>query len=86
VKKKDWFGWTLPVVHGRGIWNYSFGMLPFRTPLVTVVGKPIPVEKNDNPTPELIDHYHSFFKTALLDLHERWRVRVGETQKLRIIA
>jgi 2-acylglycerol O-acyltransferase 2 len=23
-KMKDWFGFTLPVVHGRGIWNYSF--------------------------------------------------------------
>jgi hypothetical protein len=61
-------------------------MLPFRTPLVTVVGKPIIVEKNENPTPEMVDHYHALFKTALLDLHERWRVKVGETQKLKIIA
>ncbi len=74
------------MVHGRGIWNYSFGMLPFRTPLVTVIGKPIPVEKNENPTPEQVDHYHALFKAALLDLHERWRVKVGETQKLKIIA
>jgi hypothetical protein len=61
-------------------------MLPFRTPLTTVIGKPIPVEKIENPTPADIDHYHELYKNALLDLHERWRMRVGETTKLKIIA
>jgi 2-acylglycerol O-acyltransferase 2 len=34
---------ALPLVHGRGIFNYSFGWLPFRHPLTMVVGEPIPV-------------------------------------------
>ncbi len=62
------------------------GMLPFRTPLTTVIGNPIRVEKCEHPTPQIIDHYHELYKTALLDLHERWRMRVGETTKLKIIA
>ena len=61
-------------------------MLPFRTPLTTVIGKPIPVEKNEHPTPADIDRYHELYKAALLDLHDRWRLRLGETTRLRIIA
>ena len=82
---KQVLGFTLPVVHGRGIWNYSFGILPFRRPVTTVCGKPIPVEKAE-PTKELIAHYHNLYKTALLDLHNRWRLKVGETTILKVIA
>ena len=85
-KMKQYLGFTLPVVHGRGIWNYSFGLLPFRKPIVTVMGKPIPVVQCDKPTPEMIAHYHELYKTALLDLHKRWRIKVGETTELKIIA
>jgi 2-acylglycerol O-acyltransferase 2 len=85
-RMKSALGWTLPLVHGRGIWNYSWGILPFRKPITTVVGKPIPVEHIKEPTQEQIDHYHELYKAALLALHEKWRVKVGETQRLRIIA
>ncbi|KAL7749741.1 diacylglycerol O-acyltransferase 1 [Sorochytrium milnesiophthora] len=38
---KNTFGWTLPVFSGRGIFNYSFGMLPHRRRIATIVGTPI---------------------------------------------
>eukprot|EP01059_Diplonema_ambulator_P030274 TRINITY_DN5109_c0_g1_i2.p1 TRINITY_DN5109_c0_g1~~TRINITY_DN5109_c0_g1_i2.p1 ORF type:complete len:469 (+),score=142.61 TRINITY_DN5109_c0_g1_i2:50-1408(+) len=41
-------------VAGRGIFSYSGGLIPHRRPVTTVVGKPIPVEKTDNPSPEMI--------------------------------
>jgi 2-acylglycerol O-acyltransferase 2 len=31
------FGFTTPFFHGRGVFNYSFGILPHRRP-VTVIG------------------------------------------------
>lgn len=36
---------TLPFLHGRGIFNYDVGLMPYRRPLNIVVGKPIPVRQ-----------------------------------------
>ncbi|KAK3335512.1 diacylglycerol acyltransferase-domain-containing protein [Cercophora scortea] len=39
---------TLPFLHGRGIFNYDVGLMPYRRPLNIVVGKPIQVmQKKD---------------------------------------
>lgn len=34
---------TLPFLHGRGIFNYDVGLMPYRRPLNIVVGRPIKV-------------------------------------------
>ncbi|GAB1311305.1 diacylglycerol O-acyltransferase 1 [Madurella fahalii] len=34
---------TLPFLHGRGIFNYDVGLMPYRRPLNVVVGRPIMV-------------------------------------------
>jgi len=44
------FGFTLPIFHGRGILNYTIGFLPYRHPIVSVVGRPIRVTQADNPS------------------------------------
>ncbi|KAN0064683.1 diacylglycerol O-acyltransferase 1 [Thecaphora frezii] len=44
------FGFTLPIFHGRGIFNYSIGLMPYRFPIVSVVKRPIHVTKDPNPT------------------------------------
>ena len=36
---------TLPFLHGRGIFNYDVGLMPYRRPLNIVVGRPIAVRK-----------------------------------------
>ncbi|KAK6020779.1 diacylglycerol acyltransferase, partial [Ostertagia ostertagi] len=38
---KNKFGFCPPLVKGRGIFNYSLGMLPHRRPITTVIGAPI---------------------------------------------
>jgi len=45
-------GWTMPLFHGRGLFNYDYGALPHRRPITTIVGRPIEVEQNENPTDE----------------------------------
>jgi 2-acylglycerol O-acyltransferase 2 len=37
--------YTLPFLHGRGIFNYDVGLMPYRRPLNVVVGRPIPVRQ-----------------------------------------
>lgn len=53
---------------GRGIFNYSFGILPRRKPVTVVVGKPIQVEKVENPTREQINELHKKFRESLVAL------------------
>lgn len=34
-------GFAMPLFHGRGVFNYDFGLLPYRRPIVVIVGAPI---------------------------------------------
>ncbi|TGZ79404.1 DAGAT-domain-containing protein [Ascodesmis nigricans] len=38
---KKTMGFALPLIHARGIFNYDVGLLPYRKPVNTVVGKPM---------------------------------------------
>ncbi|KAK9893982.1 diacylglycerol acyltransferase [Cystobasidium minutum MCA 4210] len=67
------FGFTLPVFHGRGILNYTIGFLPYRHPIVSVVGRPIHVKQNDNPsTEEMNDVQKRYIEelTRIWDTHK----------------
>lgn len=66
-------GLGTPLVCGRGIFNYGFGMLPHRETLTTVVGKPIPVEKNESFTPRDVDALHAQYVEAICSLYRRYQ-------------
>lgn len=51
-------GFALPLFHARGIFQYNFGLIPYRKPIHTVVGRPIPVRQTLNPTSEQIEELH----------------------------
>lgn len=53
---------------GRGIFQYSFGVLPNRRPVTVVVGAPIPVDKVEKPSNELINEVHQKYVDALVEL------------------
>ncbi|KFM70166.1 2-acylglycerol O-acyltransferase 2-A, partial [Stegodyphus mimosarum] len=55
---KTYLGFSLPIVHGRGIFQYNFGMLPYRKPINVIIGKPIDVERNPKPTEEEVSKLH----------------------------
>ncbi|KAK5984388.1 Monoacylglycerol acyltransferase [Trichostrongylus colubriformis] len=68
---KSKIGFFPPLVKGRGIFNYSFGMLPHRRPITTVIGAPIRAERTENPTDQEIDALHAKYCKALVDLFEQ---------------
>ncbi|XP_044282718.1 2-acylglycerol O-acyltransferase 2-like [Varanus komodoensis] len=70
-------GLALPIFHARGVFQYSFGLLPFRRPIHTVVGAPILVPKSPHPSREAIDELHQTYLARLTQLFEENKARYG---------
>lgn len=77
---QEWFERKLrfspPIFFGRGVFQYNWGLVPFRKPLNVVVGSPIDVIKNESPTNEEIDQLQAKYIQALSDLYETDRKSV----------
>merc|ERR1712105_417722 len=52
---------------------------PHRKPLTLVVGSPIPLEKNPNPTAEHIHAVHEKYMDALVNLYDEYNPIYGDT-------
>ncbi len=81
-KFQKWFEKNLsfspPIFYGRGFFQYHFGLLPYRRPLNVVVGKPIRVEKIEEPTSEDIVGLHEKYVSALRELYEEHNPKYGD--------
>lgn len=69
------------VVNGRGLFQYSFGFIPKRRPLTTVIGAPIKVEKREKPTAREIDQLHARFCEELNELFETHKAKYVENHE-----
>lgn len=80
------FGFTLPLFHGRGIW-ISVGLLPYRHPIVSVVGRPIHVKKNANPSRAEMQEVQERYIAELERIWEQWKdaYAANRTKELTII-
>uniref|UniRef100_A0A7E4UTB9 Acyltransferase n=1 Tax=Panagrellus redivivus TaxID=6233 RepID=A0A7E4UTB9_PANRE len=65
------------IVTGRGWFNKWIGLVPKQTKIITVVGEPIPVTKNPEPTSEEIDALHAKYVEALTQLFEQHKHRAA---------
>lgn len=81
------FGFSPPIFHGRGVFQYTFGLLPFRKPVHSVFGEPIDVEATESPTREQVDELHKKYVDRLTDLFESNKTKYGvpEDHHLNII-
>jgi len=75
IKMKKICGYSPPLFHGRGIFNYTFGIMPYRKPIYTVVGKPIRVQKCEEPTDEQVTALHELYEQGLIDLFEENKLK-----------
>lgn len=71
---------------GRGFFQYSFGLIPRRQRITTVVGAPIDAGNTDNPTNQQIDDLHEKFINALTQLFEDHKHKyLKNADKMRLI-
>ncbi|KAJ2785059.1 diacylglycerol O-acyltransferase 1 [Coemansia javaensis] len=63
---KSVFGFTILLFHGR---NPFF--TPYRTRLVSVVGRPIPVRRSSDPSDDEIAHYHRLYVDELTRIYRK---------------
>jgi len=63
----------MPLFHGRGVFNYDVGMLPHRRRITTIVGRPIEVVKNDDPTEEQLLEVQKKYIDELFDIWNTYK-------------
>ncbi|EFN69400.1 Diacylglycerol O-acyltransferase [Camponotus floridanus] len=77
-----------PVIFsGRGLFQYSFGLIPNRLPVTVVVGRPLELPKIEKPTAEQIDEHHKKFMKHLIEFFETQKynyIKNAETTTLEI--
>jgi 2-acylglycerol O-acyltransferase 2 len=69
LKTQKVLGFALPLIKGRGWFNYNFGPLPHRKLIIVVVGAPVELPHLPNPTQADIDHWHTVYVESLMKLY-----------------
>ncbi|KAJ8106362.1 hypothetical protein ONZ43_g7091 [Nemania bipapillata] len=72
---------TLPFLHGRGIFNYDVGLMPYRRPLNIVVGAPIKVRQSASVNQEEINRLHDLYVAELEKLWDRYKYEFAPDRK-----
>lgn len=75
---EKWVGFTPVLFFGRGVFQYNYGVIPHRKPITVVVGKPINVDKVENPTAEQIQELHSKYVEGLKSLYQEYNPKYGD--------
>lgn len=70
---KRTLGFTVPLFHARGVFNYDVGLMPWRRPINIVVGKPIMVQRQNKPDPKYVDELHQQYVDGLIAIWNEWK-------------
>ena len=78
-------GFSTPFFCGRGVFNYSYGLLPRRKALHVVVGEPIAIADRDMPIAEpeqsIIDEAHAKYVKSLIELYNAHKDKFAKERK-----
>jgi len=80
-KFQNMFGFTLPLFHGRGLLNYNLGLMPYRRRIVSVIGRPIHVQRCEKPPLEEIERVQQKY---IEELTRIWNTYKDEFAKTRL--
>jgi 2-acylglycerol O-acyltransferase 2 len=80
-KFQSMFGFTLPLFHGRGLLNYNLGLMPYRRRIVSVIGRPIHVQRCEKPSLEEIERVQRMY---IEELTRIWNTYKDEFAKTRL--
>jgi len=83
---RNTFGISPVIFSGCGALQNYFGILPKKKPLTVVVGEPLLVEKNENPTNEEINSLHALYVTELKKLYKKYNPVYGDCQTKLVIS
>jgi 2-acylglycerol O-acyltransferase 2 len=70
---KKLLGFTIPLFHARGVFNYDVGLMPYRRPLNIVVGRAIRVVQDRMPSEKYVDEIHGLYVAELERIWREWR-------------
>ena len=66
-------------------WGRCFLPLPYRLPVLGVMGTPIQVEKNLNPSDELVEKYQEQLISSMMELFDKYKVHYGWENKTLVV-
>ncbi|KAK4949621.1 diacylglycerol O-acyltransferase 1 [Elasticomyces elasticus] len=70
---KRLLGFTVPLFHARGVFNYDVGIMPYRRPLNVVVGRPVHVVQAEKPDPRYVEELHALYVEELRRIWDEWK-------------
>jgi len=84
---KKIMGFTVPLFHARGIFNYDVGMMPYRRPLNVVVGHPIKVMQQETPDRDYVESLHTQYVEEVERMWNEWKDTFAptRTEELRVV-
>ncbi|XP_067880068.1 diacylglycerol O-acyltransferase 2-like [Heterodontus francisci] len=75
---QKYMGFAPCLFKGCGLlFSNTWGLMPFARPVMTVVGEPIPVTQNPNPSEDEINRYHNKYQEAITILFNKYKVQYG---------
>lgn len=78
---KKVLGFTVPLFHARGVFNYDVGLMPYRRPLNVVVGRPIKVIQQHEPQSGYVDEMHARYVGELQRIWDEWKDQFARGRK-----
>lgn len=71
---KRWVGFTVPLFHARGVFNYDVGLMPYRREVQSVVGRPVfPRVRMQDPRDGDVEELQERYVGELRRLWEEWK-------------
>lgn len=74
---KNVAGFTVPLFHARGVFNYDVGLLPYRRGVNVLVGRPIRVVRKKESAEAYVDELQGLYVEELRRLWEEGKERFG---------